>query len=117
MSAKQQTNHINYEPNRYQDTPKEDPNFKEAGTPINGLAGRQKIEKTNDFGQAGQVFTRYSAEEKAALVQNLAADLKPVSESTQLRVVCNFYRADSVLGEHLADRLKVDITPYLKHLV
>jgi catalase len=114
MAVKQQNNHINYEPNRHTDTPKEDLAFREAGTPVSGTAARQKIEKTNDFGQAGQVWNRYSDEEKAAVVYNLTADLSAVSERTQLLAICNFYRADAVLGQQLADHLKVDIAPYIK---
>ncbi len=115
MPFKQQNSHINYEPNRYQDTPKEDPAFKDAAAPLNGSAGRQKIDKTNDFGQAGQVWNRYSDEQKEAVLGNLAADLAPVAEPTKLRAVCNFYRADAELGQQLADRLQVDITPYISH--
>ena len=116
MPFMQQTHPVNYEPNRHQDTPKEDPAYREASTPIGGAAGRQKIAKTNDFGQAGQVWRRFSNEEKAALVKNLTADLKQVAEATLLRAICNFYRADAELGQRLADNLNVDIQPYLKQL-
>ncbi|MBB6671220.1 catalase [Cohnella nanjingensis] len=116
MSARQQSGHINFEPNRYQDTPKEDPSLKEAPTPLQGESGRQKIEKTNDFGQAGQVWNRYNESEQAALVNNLAADLEPVAKETQLLVLCNFYRADPALGQRVAHRLQVDLSPYLQHL-
>jgi len=116
MPFMQQTHPVNYEPNRHQDTPKEDPAYREASTPIGGAAGRQKIAKTNDFGQAGQVWRRFSNEEKDALVKNLTADLKQVAEATLLRAICNFYRADAELGQRLADNLNVDIQPYLKPL-
>lgn len=116
MSFKQQTSNINYEPNRYTDAPKEDPSFQEVGSPVVGLTGRQKIEKTNDFGQAGQVFNRYSDEEKASLIKNLTAELKQVSEQTVLLQICNFYRADATLGKTLADNLGVDLAPFLDRL-
>ncbi|WP_025027035.1 catalase [Caldalkalibacillus mannanilyticus] len=116
MPIKQQNSHINYEPNRYQDTPKEDPAYKDSISPLHGSAGRQKISKTNDFGQAGQVWRRYSPTEQEAVIRNLSADLQSVSEQTVLLAICNFYRADEELGKRLADSLKVDITPYLKHI-
>ncbi|MCC3376072.1 catalase [Cohnella sp. REN36] len=116
MPVKQQNASINFEPNRHQDTPKEDFSFQEAPTPLQGSAGRQKIGKTNDFGQAGEVWNRYTESEQAALVNNLTADLVQVSPETQLRALCNFYRADAVLGQRLADRLQVDLAPYLGHL-
>ncbi|MBB6733158.1 catalase [Cohnella zeiphila] len=116
MPFKQQNGHINYEPNRYQTAPKEETAYADAPSPLQGAAGREKIAKTNDFGQAGQVWNRYSDEEKAAVLNNLAADLAPVSEHTQLRAVCNFYRADEELGMQLAERLKLDLSLYLKHM-
>ncbi|TJY41816.1 catalase [Cohnella pontilimi] len=114
MPVKQQNAHINYEPNRHTDAPKEDPAYRETGTPVSGLAARQKIEKTNDFGQAGQVWNRYSDKEKAAVIYNLTADLSAVSERTKLLAICNFYRADATLGQQLADSLKIDIAPYVQ---
>jgi catalase len=116
MPIKQQNQHINFEPNRYQDTPKEDPAFQDHSLPVHGEVGRVKIEKTNDFGQAGQVWRRYTNEQQNAVIKNLTADLQPVSEKSLLLAICNFYRADQELGQRLADSLKVDITPYLKHL-
>lgn len=116
MAFKQQNDHINYEPNRYQHTPKEDPAYEDVPYPVHGEAARVKIEKTNDFGQAGQVWRRYSEAEQRAVIKNLTADLEPVSEKTKLLAICNFYRADEELGKQLADSLKVDITPYLAHI-
>lgn len=116
MPFKQQTGHINYEPNSYSHTPKEAPEYKEADQPIQGTAGRQKISKTNDFGQAGQVWRRYSKKEQDALVKNLTADLKEVkNEQIVLRAICNFFRADRELGQRLAHQLNVDLTPFLQH--
>jgi len=116
MPFRQQTGDINYEPNRFQDTPKEDPAYADPPRPLQGAAGRQKIAKANDFGQAGQVWNRFSDEEKAAVLRNLTADLEPVPQEIQLRAVCNFYRADESLGLKLAERLKLDLTPYLEHI-
>jgi len=114
MPFKQQTGSINYEPNRYEETPKEDKTQSDHQVPLSGTAGRQPIEKTNEFGQAGEVYRKYSEEEKAALLKNLTADLQGVAEETVLRVVCNFYRADETLGRKLSDNLNVDIKAYLE---
>ncbi|WP_202080152.1 catalase [Caldalkalibacillus salinus] len=116
MPFKQQNDRINYEPNRYSETPQEDPSYTEHQTPVQGYAGRNKIEKTNDFGQAGQVWRRYTEEEQATVIKNMTADLENVAEETVLRAVCNFYRADEDLGRRLAESLNVDITPYLEHI-
>ncbi|MFN3365142.1 MAG: catalase-related domain-containing protein, partial [Exiguobacterium mexicanum] len=117
MPFKQQTSPVNYEPNRYEDAPKPDAAYIETEQPLTGVAGRQKIEKTNDFGQAGEVYRRYSEEEKTALVNNLVAHIKEVRhENTVLLLICNFYRADRDLGARLSEALNVDITPFLSQV-
>lgn len=51
MAFKQPSDRINYEPNRYQHTPKEDPAYKDVPQPVRGTVSREKIDKPNDFGQ------------------------------------------------------------------
>ncbi len=114
MPIRQQNEHINYEPNRYTHTPKEDAAYEDTGYPVHGQAERRTLAKTNDFGQAGQVWRRYTAAEQEAVVNNLSADLEPVAEQTKLLAICNFYRADAELGQRLADRLQLDISRYVQ---
>lgn len=116
MPFKQQTDSINYEPNRYQHTPQVDPAYDDAPYPVQGEAARKVIDKPNNFGQAGQVWHRYSPAEQDALVKNLANDLQSVEEKTKLLAICNFYRADEELGKRLAAKLQVDLTPFLQHI-
>lgn len=116
MAFKQPSDRINYEPNRYQHTPKEDPAYKDVSQPVRGTVSREKIDKPNDFGQAGQVFRKYSPEVQEQLIGNLAADLEPVAEQTKLLAICNFYRADAELGKRLAAALNVDLTPFLSRM-
>ncbi|MBM7569158.1 catalase [Paenibacillus sacheonensis] len=109
---------VNYEPSRHTESPQQDPVYIELPVPLEAGAstGRQRILKTNDFGQAGQVYRRYSPIQQDILVGNLSTDLAQVEASTQLRAICNFYRADSDLGMRLSVELGVDLTPYLQHL-
>ncbi|WP_198957499.1 catalase [Paenibacillus selenitireducens] len=116
MPVKQQTDSINYEPNRHQHTPQVDPAYDDSPYPVQGEALRKVIEKKNDFGQAGQVWRKYSAAEQEAFVKNLSGDLSSVTEQSKLLAICNFYRADADLGKRLAERLNVDLTPYLQHI-
>lgn len=116
MQMKPQASSINYEPSRHQDTPKEAPAYRDSDMPLNGLAGRQKIAKTNDFAQAGTTFQSFTEEEQEHLIANLVGDLQHVHEKTKLLTICNFFRADRVLGERLASGLNVDISPYVQHL-
>ncbi|MNI16045.1 Catalase precursor [compost metagenome] len=116
MQMKPQTSSINYEPNRHEDTPKEAPEYRDSTMPLNGSAGRQKIDKTNDFAQAGDTFRGFTPEEQENTIKNLLGDLKKVHEKTKLMAICNFYRADRTLGERLAAGLEVDISKYVQHL-
>lgn len=113
MQTKQNPSPINYEPNRYEDTPKESPAYVESETPLAGYATRRKIDRTNDFKQAGERYRTYSKELQDSLVKNLVNDLKQVHQKTKLLAICNFFRADRELGARLAEGLGVDIGEYL----
>ncbi|MGN7312167.1 catalase [Alkalicoccobacillus gibsonii] len=117
MPFKQQKSPVNYEPNRYETEPKEDELHMDYKAPNEGdTRGRQPIEKTNHFGQAGQVYRRHSKEVQDQLVKNLVDDWQTVEQRTVLLLLCNFYRADADLGKRLADEMDVDLTPYLEKL-
>ncbi|TDQ36783.1 catalase [Aureibacillus halotolerans] len=114
MPIHQQTDPINYEPNSAEHTPKETDDVVDERQPIEGVAGRQAIDKTDEFGQAGRVWRSYSDEVKDQLVKNLVNEFKQIQdEKTVLRAICNFYRADEALGHRLADATGVDISPYV----
>jgi catalase len=114
MPTKQQTSRINYEPNSYDSEPKEAPAYKEANQPIYGVAGKNQIEKTNNFGQAGEIYRSYDAATKQQLVKNLLNDFKQIKNRDIVgRVIANFHRADESLGHALAEGANVDIHRYL----
>ncbi|PTX58918.1 catalase [Melghirimyces profundicolus] len=114
MQTRTDLSPVNYEPNRYGDTPVEDPAYLESESPLSGTAGRRKIQKTDDFRQAGELWRAFTEAERKNLIQNLTQDLKQVNEKTRLLAICNFYRADREYGERLAQSLGVDLSPYLQ---
>jgi catalase len=117
MPFKQQESPINYEPNSYENEPKEDRSYVEEPQPINGVAAKQAFYKPNNFGQAGQVWRKYSKEVQDTVIKNLTDDLSQVKDQKiTIRSIMNFYQADQGLGQRLADSLKIDITPYVKEL-
>ncbi|SMO72502.1 catalase [Melghirimyces algeriensis] len=113
MQARTDFSPVNYEPNRFEDSPKEDPAYRESETPISGVTGRRKFHKTDDFTQAGELWRSFSESEQNHLIRNLANDLKKTNEKTQMLAICNFYRADREYGQRLADALGIDISEYL----
>ncbi|MFI8688634.1 catalase [Rossellomorea sp. NPDC077527] len=116
MPIKQQKGSVNYEPNSFDDTPKEVAGYIEVQQPMTGERGRQKIRKTDDFGQAGSIYRSYPDEVKEQVVKNISAELSTIDERIALRAICNFFRADEELGKRLADRIGMDLSPYLQHM-
>ncbi|MCP1308680.1 catalase [Paenibacillus tyrfis] len=113
MNVKQDTSTINYEPNSASGSPQEDPAYAESEAPLTGPAFRQKIEKTDDFTQAGERYRSYTKQEQDNLIRNLVNDLKQTGQDIQLRAICNFFRADAEYGMRLAQGLGIDIQSFL----
>jgi len=113
MQTRQNASPVDYEPNRHADQPKEAPAYRDSSMPLAGNAGRQKIAKTNDFGQVSYTYRKFTKEEQDNLVANLIDELSAVHERTRLLAICNFYRGDRELGERIAAGLGIDISGYL----
>ncbi|MBW4841199.1 MAG: catalase, partial [Paenibacillaceae bacterium] len=113
MNVKQDPSPINYEPNSFDSSPKEDPAYRDSVVPVSGQIGREKIAKTDDFTQAGELYRSFTDEEKDHLIANLVNDLLQTPEQVQLRAVCNFFRADREYGMRLAQGLGVDISGFI----
>jgi Catalase len=115
MTMKADLSTVNYEPNSSSDSPQEAPEYMDSHVPLHGSAGRQRIDKTDDFTQAGERYLSLSPEQRDNLVSNLVNDLKQTNENIQLRAVCNFFRAHVELGIRLSKGLGVDISGYMQH--
>lgn len=116
MPFKQQKSAVNYEPNSFSGEPEEVPGYEEVHQPVTGERGRIKIRKTDDFGQAGDIYRSYPDEVKAQVVKNISNELAGIDTRIALRAVCNFFRADVELGKELSKEIGVDLTPYLQHM-
>ncbi|MCK9857935.1 catalase [Paenibacillus sp. ATY16] len=115
MTMKADPSTVNYEPSSSSDSPREAQEYKDSSTSLHGYAGRQKIDKTDDFTQAGERYLSLPPEQRDNLVSNLVNDLKQTSENIQLRAVCNFFRANVEFGIRLSKGLGVDISAYMQH--
>lgn len=113
MNVKQDPSPINYEPNSYSGTPKEAPAYKESEAPLAGRAVRQAIEKTDDFTQAGAHYRSLTDAERDNLIANLVGDLRHTDPQIQLRMICNFFRADAGYGMRVAQGLGVDVSEFM----
>ncbi|CAM2924344.1 catalase [Paenibacillus sediminis] len=113
MNVKQDISTINYEPNSFDHTPKEDPHYRDCEAPLQGNVTRKAIDKKEHFTQAGELYRSFSTTDQDHLIRNLVDDLKGVRPDIQLRVISNFYRADQEYGIRLAEGLGVDISSYV----
>jgi catalase len=104
---------VNYEPNSSSESPKETQVYADSFAPIQGSAGRQKIDKTDDFTQAGERYRSLSEEQQANLLSNLTGELEQTNDDIRLRAICNFFRADRELGMKLSQALGVDIRKFM----
>lgn len=114
MTVKADPSPINYEPNSYADSPQESPEYRESEAKLEGYVTRQKIEKTDDFTQAGERYLRFTPEERDNLIKNLVNDLKHVDQPIQLRAICNFFRANAEYGTRIANGLGIDISQFVQ---
>ncbi len=105
---------INYQPS-HKATAKEDNSYKLHNTNYSNIQiVQEKIDRTNDFSQAGDFYRALSKEEKAQLISNLLGDLHQVrDQEIQKIMVKYFYQADSEYGTALAKGLSLDMN-YLK---
>jgi catalase len=95
---------VNYEPSRKSGTYQEDASAKPSETQLSNVSITQaKIEKTNDFEQAGIFYRNLSAVEKANLVKNLSADLKSLQDMEVVKIMLNYFeQADKDFGKALS---------------
>ena len=100
--------HINYEPssrNGLVEAPGGIPH-----TPyVAGHVVRQKIARTNDYGQAGERYRTMDAWERDDLVNNLIVNLKQCNPDIQERMVGHLTRCDAEYGARVAQGLGIGV--------
>lgn len=102
-----------YEPNSYDDTPKEAQEYAEPPFPLgNVAAGRYDHREGNDdYTQAGDLYRLMSQEQRIILVKNIAGSLGQANQDIQMRQLCHFFRADLEYGKRVAEELGISIDP------
>ena len=109
MSNRQKNTDVNYQPSIIEKGYKDNNDYKSSSTTYKNAATVQhKIDKPNDFKQAGDFYRSLSELQKVNLVKNLYGDLKQVTNrAVVIKMVSNFYMADADFGKRLAAVLKV----------
>jgi catalase len=96
---------VNYEPNSF-GGPVQDHAFKEPPLHVSGDADRYDHRVGNDdYSQPGALFRLMSREQQQQLFDNIAAAMRGVPETIQLRQIGHFTKADPAYGQGVAERL------------
>ncbi|GAA5512864.1 catalase [Deinococcus carri] len=104
-NAPGQNPHVNYEPstlNGLTEAPRTAPDH----TPlVEGRLVRQSIERTNNFGQAGEQYRNFEDWEREELIRNLVGSLADAAPHIQQRMVELFTQCDADYGRRVAEGL------------
>lgn len=73
---------------------------------VEGDLKREAIERTNNFGQAGETYRRFSEFERNELITNLVNTLSTCKKDIQDQMIENFTKADPDYGNRVAEGLK-----------
>ena len=104
-----QNPHVNYEPSNLNGL-KEAPRVgKEYEPYVQGKLVRQKIDRANDFKQAGERYRMFEDWERDELISNLVSALQPANKIIQDKMIEMFKKCDEDYGRRVEEGLKKDV--------
>lgn len=109
MSVRKQSGDVNYQPSENKPEVTEDTKYRYSATKFTNVETTQaKIDKPNDYAQAGDLYRSFSQQDKDNLISNLSGALKQVKNPTIVaKMIGHFYRADREYGSRLAGELNL----------
>lgn len=99
---------VNYEPSRIQPRPQE-PRARYSQLPLAGSTQQQKIQREQNFRQAGELFRSYDRKTQSDLIATLGGALAGAEDESKHLMLSYFYKADARYGEGLAKVAKGDL--------
>jgi catalase len=97
---------VNYQPSEADGAYAEDARYKPSPLPLSGTTQQQRIHRTMNFEQAGELYRSMSAKDKSDLISNLAGDLGQVKNpGIRDTMLSYFYKADADYGTRLSKAL------------
>ena len=101
---------INYEPTEAPGTPAQQTEYRYSQYPVSGVTQQKRIDKEDNFREAGEFYRGLGKVEQDHLISNLAGDIGQVTDAKiRETMVSFFYRADHDYGARLAKLVNVDI--------
>ncbi|MFD0682562.1 MULTISPECIES: catalase [unclassified Paenibacillus] len=103
--APEQNPHVNYEPSSLGGLKEAAPSGIEHEPAYNAKLVRQKLDRTNDFKQAGETFRKFEDWEQDELIGNLVDALNVCAPQIQKQMIENFTNADPEYGRRVSEGL------------
>ncbi|WP_339279526.1 catalase [Paenibacillus sp. FSL W8-1187] len=100
-----QNPHVNYEPSSLGGLTEARPSGAEHEPAYDARLVREKIGRTNDFGQAGDTYRKFEPWERDELVKNLVDALKMCRPVVRDKMIGYFKEADADYGKRVAEAL------------
>ena len=100
-----QNPHVNYEPSSMGGLTEAPRAGAEHEPAYNAKLVRQRLERTNDFGQAGETYRAFEPWERDELINNLVQGLGPCKADIRERMISYFTQADPDYGKRVAEGL------------
>lgn len=111
MSVRPQSGEVNYQPSARKPEVTDNKKFKYSQTvfPAGTSSIQAKIDKENNFKQAGELYRSFSKKDQDNLIKNLGDALNSVTNKKVVaKMISYFYQADSEYGKRLAQYVKMD---------
>jgi catalase len=106
MNTGHTSSDVNYQPSEAEGAYADDARYKASQLPLSGSTQQQRIHRTMNFEQAGELYRSMSAKDKSDLISNLAGDLGQVKNSkVRDTMLSYFYKADADYGTRLSKAL------------
>ncbi|MFC4323894.1 catalase KatX [Litchfieldia salsa] len=103
--GEKQNPHVNYEPSIIGGLKEAKQSGKDHTPYVEGEVKREKIDRENNFGQAGETYRRFSDWERNELILNLVNTLKPCRKEIQDQMVEYFTKCDEDYGRRVKEGL------------
>ncbi|UQZ83852.1 Catalase [Paenibacillus konkukensis] len=102
-----QSPHVNYEPSSLDGLKEAERRGREHEPRYDASLVRQKIDRTNDFGQAGDTYRKFQDWERDELIANLVANLSVCRPHIREKMIGYFTKADPEYGRRVAEGLQL----------
>lgn len=113
MSLRPQTGDVNYQPSASLPDVKEDRRFTYSKSvfPAGTSTAQAKIDRENNFQQAGDLYRSFSAKDKDNLISNLSGALNAVrNKEVVKKMIGHFYQADREFGTRLLEKTNLKLS-------